>query len=63
MSVTINPGQTAFEIEDLAPGTYNVSVLGKPTPVKSPGRTYYTTPTLAKRTIVLKSGETQSVPF
>jgi len=61
--LAINAGQTTLEIGDLAPGTYNVSVLGKPVQVKSPGGTYYTTPTLANRTVLLKAGETQSVQF
>jgi protocatechuate 3,4-dioxygenase beta subunit len=61
--MNVNAGQSKFEIEDLAPGTYNVSVLGKPTPVKTPQGTYYTTSTLAHRTISLKAGETQSVQF
>jgi hypothetical protein len=61
--LAIDAGQTKIEIGDLAPGTYTVTVLGKPAPVKSPGGTYYTSPTLANRTVLLKAGETQSVQF
>jgi hypothetical protein len=62
-NVTINAGQSKFEIDDLAPGTYSVSIQGKPTPVKTPQGTYYTTSTLANRSILLKAGETQNVRF
>jgi protocatechuate 3,4-dioxygenase beta subunit len=61
--VMINAGQSKFEIEDLAPGTYFVAVRGKPVPVKTPQGTYYNTPTLGNQTIQLKEGETKSVKF
>jgi protocatechuate 3,4-dioxygenase beta subunit len=61
--VPINAGQTKFEIEDLAPGIYNVSIQGKPKPVKTPQGTYYTTSSLGNQTILLKAGETKSVQF
>jgi protocatechuate 3,4-dioxygenase beta subunit len=60
---TINAGQSNFEIEDLAPGTYNISIQGKPTPVKTPQGTYYQSSTLGNKTIVLKAGESKSVQF
>jgi protocatechuate 3,4-dioxygenase beta subunit len=61
--ININGGQTKIEIEDLAPGTYTVAIQGKPTPVKTPQGTYYTTPTLSNQSILLKAGESQNVKF
>jgi hypothetical protein len=57
----LKPGQHEFAVGDLAPGTYQVSIMGPYTRVGNDGM--ITSRSLALRNVVVESGETRRVEF